>query len=45
MLRPGGKLLVVDIRHAKDYATYLREVGAGDVSVKGLGPRYWYGGL
>ena len=42
VLRPGGRLVLVDIRNIDEY----RKVVAGqrDVSVRKLGPRYWYGG-
>ncbi len=44
VLRPGGRLVIVDIRHVKDYAEHLRIQGAHDVAVRGLGPRFWFGG-
>lgn len=44
VLRPGGKVVVADIRSAKNYAEHLRGVGAADVSVRNLGPGFWFGG-
>jgi SAM-dependent methyltransferase len=44
VLRPGGRLLIVDIVHVADYAERLRELGLDGVQRRGLGPRYWYGG-
>jgi arsenite methyltransferase len=44
VLRPGGKVVVADIRSAKNYAEHLRGVGAVDVSVRNLGPGFWFGG-
>lgn len=43
VLRPGGRMILVDFRHAARYAEELRELGARDVQVRPLGPRYWYG--
>lgn len=43
VLRSGGRLVVADISHAKDYAAVLRPL-ADEVTTRGLGPRYWYAG-
>lgn len=43
VLRPGGQLIIVDFRHAADYAGVLRKLGARDVAIRKLGIRYWYG--
>lgn len=43
VLRPGGQLMIVDFRHVADYARVLTKLGAGDVTVRKLGIRYWYG--
>jgi len=43
VLRPGGQLILVDFRHSGDYAGVLRKLGARDVEIRKLGPRYWYG--
>ena len=37
VLKPGGKLLIFDIFHTADYANVLREAGATDVTLSGLG--------
>lgn len=44
VLRPGGRLVIADFRATREYAARLRELGAGDVRERGLGPRFWYGG-
>jgi len=44
VLRPGGRLVIVDIMHAADYAQRLTSLGLSDVAQRPLGWRYWYGG-
>jgi arsenite methyltransferase len=44
VLKPRGKLLIADFRATSEYANRLRELGVAEVSVRGLGPRFWYGG-
>jgi SAM-dependent methyltransferase len=44
VLRPGGRLRIVDFRATGDYVRWLRELGWSDVSVRNLGWRFWYGG-
>lgn len=44
VVRPGGRLLLADIRHARAYAAWLAAAGWSDVAVRGLGWRFWYGG-
>ncbi|WP_249713842.1 class I SAM-dependent methyltransferase [Rhizomonospora bruguierae] len=44
VLRPGGRLVVADFRHARRYAEELTRLGCTDVRVRGLGWRFWYGG-
>jgi SAM-dependent methyltransferase len=44
VLKPGGRLVIADIRHTTEYAHRLRELGMSDIQVRGLGWRYWYGG-
>jgi SAM-dependent methyltransferase len=44
VLRPGGRLCIADIRHAKQYGEHLRLAGAVDVRVRNLGPQVWFGG-
>jgi ubiquinone/menaquinone biosynthesis C-methylase UbiE len=40
VLRPGGRLLLADFRHASDYRQHLGPAATS----RPLGPRYWYGG-
>jgi arsenite methyltransferase len=42
LLRPGGQLLIVDIRHTAGYAQQLRALGLR-VTQRPLGWRFWYG--
>ncbi len=42
VVRPGGRLVLVDFRHVDDYRKSLD--GQRDVRVHKLGPSYWYGG-
>ncbi len=44
VLKPGGRLLIADFRGTSDYAARLREKNMREVTVKSLGPRFWYGG-
>jgi ubiquinone/menaquinone biosynthesis C-methylase UbiE len=44
ILKPGGRLLIADIRATQQYAARLRERGLVDVQRRGLGWRFWYGG-
>jgi SAM-dependent methyltransferase len=44
VLKPGGRLRIADFRATSDYATWLREGGMSDVTVRNLGWRFWYGG-
>lgn len=44
VLRPGGRLALVDFRHTRDYQTVLAARGVGDLRRRGLGWRFWYGG-
>jgi SAM-dependent methyltransferase len=44
VLRPGGRLVVADFRHARAYADQLAGLGLADVQVRDLGWRFWYGG-
>jgi arsenite methyltransferase len=43
VLKPGGRVVVVDIRHARAYAEELVRLGV-PASTRGLGPRFWFGG-
>jgi ubiquinone/menaquinone biosynthesis C-methylase UbiE len=40
MLKPGGRLLLADLRNTEAYAATLRAAGATDVTVRGLGWRF-----
>jgi len=42
--RPGGRLVLADIRHIRDYAARLTELGCEQVKRQPLGWRVWYGG-
>ncbi|MEV4217357.1 class I SAM-dependent methyltransferase [Nonomuraea sp. NPDC049725] len=44
VLRPGGLLLVADVKHTQAYEATLRELGVTDVRRRDLGARFWYGG-
>jgi arsenite methyltransferase len=44
VLKPGGRLVLVDFRHTQDYQRTLLSLGAGTVTRRNLGVRYWYGG-
>lgn len=44
VLKPGGKLLIADIRQTQFYAQRLRELGMTGVMQRPLDPRFWYGG-
>lgn len=44
VLRPGGRLVLADFRHARAYADQLAGLGLSDVTVRDLGWRFWYGG-
>lgn len=44
VLRPGGRLMIADIRSVKHYARHFRQAGAADVRVRNLGPAGWFTG-
>jgi ubiquinone/menaquinone biosynthesis C-methylase UbiE len=44
VLRPGGRLVIADFRHARAYAEQLETLGLTDLKVRDLGWRFWYGG-
>jgi SAM-dependent methyltransferase len=44
VLRPGGRLLVVDVRGTRQYAARLAKTGMSDVRRRALGWRFWWGG-
>ncbi|MGH9408857.1 MAG: class I SAM-dependent methyltransferase [Vicinamibacterales bacterium] len=43
VLKPGGRLVIADIRATSRYAGALRALGARSVTRRGLGYRFWYG--
>jgi SAM-dependent methyltransferase len=43
VLKPGGRLVIADIRATAVYADALRELGAVDVERRRLGWRFWWG--
>jgi arsenite methyltransferase len=43
VLKPGGRLVIADIRATARYVRTLRELGAARVARRGLGWRFWYG--
>jgi ubiquinone/menaquinone biosynthesis C-methylase UbiE len=43
VLKPGGRLALADIRATAVYARTLTELGAGRVTRRGHGWRFWYG--
>jgi ubiquinone/menaquinone biosynthesis C-methylase UbiE len=44
VLRPGGRILLADLRNTRDYATRLKSLGMVDVQRRNLGWRIWWGG-
>jgi arsenite methyltransferase len=44
VLRPGGRLVLVDFRRTRDYESRLAERGVSGLRRRGLGWRFWYGG-
>ncbi|MDV5143891.1 class I SAM-dependent methyltransferase [Streptomyces sp. SBC-4] len=44
VLRPGGRLLIADIFHARRYVEILRAAGAVDTTCTDAGPRMWWSG-
>jgi ubiquinone/menaquinone biosynthesis C-methylase UbiE len=44
VLRPGGRMLIVDINATREYEARLREHGMAEVERRSLGPRLWFGG-
>jgi SAM-dependent methyltransferase len=43
VLRPGGRLLIVDIGATSEYEARLRVRGLAEVTPRSLGPRFWFG--
>ena len=44
VLRPGGRLVIADLRETNRHAAHLRQLGWRDVRRRNLGWRMWYGG-
>jgi len=44
VLRPGGRLVIADIRHTGQYRKHLIAGGAREVQQSSLGWRMWWGG-
>jgi SAM-dependent methyltransferase len=44
VLRPGGRLMIADIRGTRRHEAHLAEIGMSDVSRRRLGWRFWWGG-
>ena len=44
VLRPGGRLLIADMRGTREYQTRLANAGISDVTRRSLGWRFWWGG-
>ena len=42
--KPGGRLLLADVRNTKRYAARLEELGCEDIRSRSAGPETWYGG-
>jgi arsenite methyltransferase len=43
VLKPGGRIVIADIRATRLYARTLERLGATDVTRRRLGWRFWYG--
>jgi len=44
VLRPGGRVLIADLRSTGAYVTRLEAIGMIDIQRRGLGWRMWWGG-
>ncbi|MEO8032702.1 MAG: class I SAM-dependent methyltransferase, partial [Gemmatimonadota bacterium] len=44
VLRPGGRLMIADIRATGQYQARLAKIGMSDVARRGLGWRFWWSG-
>jgi arsenite methyltransferase len=44
VLRPGGRLMIADIRATRQSEAHLAKMGMSDVTRGGLGWRFWWGG-
>ncbi|MBO0792340.1 MAG: class I SAM-dependent methyltransferase, partial [Ktedonobacteraceae bacterium] len=43
VLKPGGRLVIVDVFHTQSYAHCLRQLGQSEVTYRRLDWRLWYG--
>ena len=43
LLKPGGRLVIADIRNTRVYADALRALGAAEIQRRRLGWRFWWG--
>lgn len=44
VLRPGGRLLIADMRGTRQHEVQLAKIGMNDVARRRLGWRFWWGG-
>ncbi|MFK0294952.1 class I SAM-dependent methyltransferase [Streptomyces sp. NPDC090442] len=44
VLRPGGRLVVADLRNTRQYGADLQRLGLSDVARRGAGARMWWSG-
>jgi ubiquinone/menaquinone biosynthesis C-methylase UbiE len=44
VLRPGGRLMIADIRGTRQHEAHLARIGMNDVRRRALGWRFWWGG-
>ncbi len=44
VLRPGGRLMIADVRATRQYQVRLAKIGMNDVTRRGLGWRFWWSG-
>src|SRR5437660_5263 len=44
VLRPGGRILIVDINATREYEARLRQLGMAGAERRSIGPRMWFGG-
>ena len=44
VLRPGGRLMIADIRATRQYQVRLAKIGMSGVARRGLGWRFWWSG-
>jgi arsenite methyltransferase len=44
VLRPGGRLIIADVRATRQYRAELAKIGMSDVALRGMGWRYWWSG-